>query len=292
MDEIRITGPLARDMELRNAAAELAEGNPYHDKSDGRFTTGNRGPAPQRGSFPNQKKFQQAQNKYDFGARGKMPASRGVSNWNGTPGWQARGQTALSLIDGVHSLPAGFPTVEMLGSQGGFTLSMDGKFKYDTDAAGKKVPNSIFYDEFDGDAESTCTHEFGHFVDSQLGLSKDAELLKALNNSPTVKNMKKALSKAQADAKNGKLSADARDIAGQTANYIRYQLDPAEMTARAYAQYIGRKAKGKNPIVDKQVKTTLKDKNPLERSNQWSDKEFGRISQSFDQAFRKRKLLK
>lgn len=287
---VLITGPLARDSALRQLAE--GSGNPYHEKATGRFTTGRSSPEPRPENYPTPEKYAQAKNKYDYGPGGDMPPTRAVSSWKGKPSWAIRGQTTLSLIDQIHTLPAAIRTIPFHSP--GASLSLTGNFSYTYDANGTPIPTKIVYNEFDPEAENTAAHEFGHYIDSQLKPkpSEDPALTQALQNSPTAKTTRKTLTKAISDAKNPRLTPNERSIAEQTAKYLQYQTNPAEMFARAYAQYIGTKARAKDPTIYNQTLKTTKSSNPLERLNQWPPKEFTRISVAFDALLKKKGLLK
>jgi hypothetical protein len=184
---------------------------------------------------------------------------------------------ALSAIDSVHGLPAGFPPCsieiwsEMGGAKGAYNQG-EHLIKLAEDAGAYQ--------------SSTLCHEFGHHITlGEKGQGK-VEFYKELSTDPELKAWHNAV-KATPQFLHfhnieGSVTAtqDARD-------YASYLKDPRELFARSYSQWIATRS-GNKTLLDQHAKL----KNMADGMYQWSDSEFKPIGAALDAYFSKRGLLR
>lgn len=184
---------------------------------------------------------------------------------------------ALSAIDSVHGLPAGFPPCsieiwsEMGGAKGAYNQG-EHLIKLAEDAGAYQ--------------SSTLCHEFGHHITLGERGQGRVEFYKELSTDPELKAWHNIV-KATPQFKHfldieGSVSAtgDARD-------YASYLKDPRELFARSYSQWIATRSKNKT-MLDQNEKL----KNMADGNYQWSDSDFKPIGVALDAYFSKRGLLK
>ncbi len=145
---------------------------------------------------------------------------------------------------------------------------------------------------------STAAHEYGHFIDHHLfgtgkstyntfaserwasGRSPNSEV------APLMRTLYRSAAARQLVAKH-KDHERVGDLDGL--KYTRYLLEPPEVFARAYAQYIGLRA-------SKEIHHGTLDYGAHWREHgyhaQWDDKDFEPIAREFDRLFQRRGLLR
>lgn len=124
---------------------------------------------------------------------------------------------------------------------------------------------------------STLIHELGHYLDQYMvgtngkKLSEDDNILSALKNSSEYKTIEK-------------VKADSTDKEQQ--GFCAYLMQPNEMFARAFAQWIS--TKSTNKTLKSEITGVIDKYGPL----QWSDDSFKPISAAFDNMFKSKGLLR
>lgn len=151
--------------------------------------------------------------------------------------------------------------------------------------------NEINVSKWAATPAATAAHEYGHFLDHHLfgdgrptwnGLGthnrKSKELAPLMESLYRSKAIREVVQKHTEHEKN-------KDHQGQ--DVTRYLLDPAEIFARGYAQYIGVRG-------SKQIHTEIQDCRAAWQSHgysgQWEDKDFEPIAREFDRLFANRRL--
>ena len=177
----------------------------------------------------------------------------------------------------------------------------------------KGVPSKEVAAEFTG----TMIHELGHMADHLiLGSNQDNfasrrrwnggsvgptdrhipvqsdpevnDLMEGLYSSNAVKRLvgkHRHIEKLKNELSPEDFTAELRKnrLSGDVVNYL---LEPTEIVARAYAQYITTKSKRDD------IKKHITTKDSVEYGRQWSDEDFATIVPLFDEVFRKKGLLK
>lgn len=208
---------------------------------------------------------------------------------------------ALDAIDGVHTdgvlttIPIETKRKSPTGPLGQFRSRYDGK------PADIRIMTS-------DQPRATTAHEMGHFLDLD-GLGKKGEfttddpngelapLLEHLGATPTVRKLTDMRNNPDEYAKSYTYTMPRSgerhtERVKPDDRHLRYLLSPAEIFARAYAQYIAEK--GDNPKLkqemDKIVDAAHKDKYSYPR--QWTPEEMKGIIREFDKLFKGRGWLK
>lgn len=145
---------------------------------------------------------------------------------------------------------------------------------------------------------STAAHEYGHFIDHHLfGTGKSAYntfaserwASKRFPNSEVAPLMRALYRSAAARQLVAKHKDHERTGDFDGLKYTRYLLEPPEVFARAYAQYIGLRA-------SKEIHRGTIDYGNHWREHgyhaQWDDKDFEPIAREFDRLFQRRGLLR
>lgn len=194
--------------------------------------------------------------------------------------------SALAAIDSVHNVPDDITRIPI---QTNSKLKNQASYSYrDITERGKWVadlPVSIEINPTKSQhMELSMTHEYGHYLDSQVfgsNIGKDPDLQKAFQAS-------KAMEQLRGYANNQKMGMQSRKRAA-------YYLQPHETFARAYAQWVGLRS-GNKTMQDQVlgVLTFIHEGRalPVYSASQWSEKDFAPIATSMDELFKKKGLLK
>lgn len=168
-------------------------------------------------------------------------------------------------------------------------------------AMGRSAASGAFYRSLTGKAlkievkksspapEMTFAHELGHYLDYQaIGLKGQFEteflngntkkLIEKLNDSSRIKSIRTAL--IDGVIKKGK---DETPLSIGMANHLKYLLEPKEMFARAYAQFIAVKSGNKRMM--NQLKSRQKKDSDMNIGYQWEDEDFKEILKAFEELF-------
>jgi hypothetical protein len=150
-----------------------------------------------------------------------------------------------------------------------------------------------------GTAESTLAHEAGHFLDHQAigGKGRFESNAAARGQQSVLQGWWEAVEKSAAvqdlrdrrDRPADYQVAQEYKLGGETMTYtakpsrrfLDYLLDPCELWARSYAQYIG--VRSDNSLMRKQMAQARKDK--LYPGTSWGDEDFEPIARAIDELF-------
>jgi hypothetical protein len=134
------------------------------------------------------------------------------------------------------------------------------------------------------DIEFTAAHEIGHFLDhhgigsgkfaSQEGDARMTEWRAAIENSSAVKRLR--------ELQKTRIGLNPKGVPVAVSQpFLQYLLDPTELWARSYSQYIARKSG--DPLLAKQLDDSRQVKpDSLYLPHQWEDSDFGEISRAID----------
>lgn len=189
--------------------------------------------------------------------------------------------TSLSSIDNVHgdgkleNIP--IQKVSRGSAQGTFYRTYFGQ------------PLKITLNSKATSPELTFAHEMGHYLDlhaigkpgrmeSDYPDAINKSVIDALKQTPTIKNIQSILSK-------GLLTIDGKTIKVSSAykSHLRYLLEPREMFARAYAQFVAKRSGG---VMEEQLKKRQAEDVKATVSYQFSDEEFNSIDLEFEKLFK------
>ena len=155
--------------------------------------------------------------------------------------------------------------------------------------ADKGIPIHIQIKKSGNTPELTFAHEMGHYLDYQAigkqgvfdsalsnGVTK--ELINAISKTDTILGIKKALN-------DGYLTNNGKEIilSKTLINHLKYLLDPREMFARAYAQFISVKSGNASLMNQLQLRQDLD--SALSIGYQWPDSEFKPIEAAMEKLF-------
>lgn len=177
---------------------------------------------------------------------------------------------ALNAMGQVVSLPKSADTIT-IGSE---TLS--GARGYYAPARGY-----IAIDPSGPSQRSTTVHEFGHYIDNRI-FAGSGEVQMGSHIDPEVR--KAILSIAKSDAIQQLLHIHANSDDARVKGYVTYLLNPAEIFARAYAQYVT--VKTDNPVLREQLDAIRKDGSPI----QWTDADFASVSRAITKLLKQKGL--
>jgi SPP1 gp7 family putative phage head morphogenesis protein len=192
---------------------------------------------------------------------------------------------ALGVIDSVHGDGA-LPEIPLKQNAGTKTL---GSFSYDL--AGR--PLRIVVSSKGNHPGLTAAHEIGHFLDHDGANTEHAPAGRYLSksNDPLIQGWAKAVGESRAVKRLRELANTAtveveRDGVKRAyrtdRRYIRYLLQPHEIFARSYAQYIAHRSQ------DPQLRAELdavRGSGSGIYPTQWADDEFEAIAVEFDKLF-------
>ena len=175
-------------------------------------------------------------------------------------------------------------------------------------------PSSAFGQEVAGHTKMTTAHETGHWIDNKLlanpkgrGNRYDVKYSQKMGSAQAEKAMLKT-QKAMADSDNYKYLeqmklklerqlddlydeahltgwAEKEQLVQDSIKHIDYLLDPEEVWARAYAQYIAEKSGDKRMLAELKFNQT---KAYGRTQSQWATEDFESIKDSIDEMFRER----
>jgi hypothetical protein len=186
-----------------------------------------------------------------------------------SPKLKKRLDGAAKLIDRVHDDGA-LPALPVDGKAGG---SARGEYQYSNFGG---IPVRIGVKASGSHPELTYIHEVGHFLDHQA-LSHPG-LWATTGGNPLMSTVLAAMEKTQA-VQNLKTRRIATSFSG-LGSFLDYLLNPKELWARGYAQYIT--AKTGDPTLRKQ----LEEMRAMEPDRQWADEDFAPVLQAIDEAFK------
>lgn len=160
-------------------------------------------------------------------------------------------------------------------------------------------PHEINVSKYAFGPASTTAHEYGHFLDHQLfgsgkpKLTGMATLARVKNprgpmESEELHALMKAVYKSEAVKKLVE-KHDDNEMNGRSNEHAMYLLMPPELFARAYAQWIGRKASAQ---IRNEVQAYGDGWRRYGYHAQWEDKDFEPIALEFDRLFERRRLLR
>lgn len=183
---------------------------------------------------------------------------------------------ALESIERVHDIPNGMPAIRVTNRH---TKNSLGHFKWTQ--SGRAVEINV-RTTGSGHA-STFAHEFGHFLDHQ-GFGSAGGFMSD-KPSPAMKRVLDAIN----NSRSTQLLRDAAKIDRRTANYVKYATAPAEMWARAYAQWVATTSNNTSMLQELMRWRTLKG---ADRFSQWDSNEFEPIRAAIDALMREEGLMK
>jgi len=193
---------------------------------------------------------------------------------------------AIQAIGKVHSVPKNLYRVpihvahELDGANGMYHLW--GAF------GGSKIEVSRYCE---GPA-STVVHEYGHFLDHHLFGNGKASLqgLATHQRSKELAPLMQAIYRSQA-AKNlvKKHEEHGREGNWRRQELTEYLLDPSELFARSYAQWVGLRG---SPQIHRETKEYGERWRRHGYDSQWQDEDFEPIAREFDRLFQNRRLLR
>jgi len=179
------------------------------------------------------------------------------------------GGLALGAINDIIAIPKELPKVRVIESKEPLDGGTQGFYSPSVDIITIGKTTTI--------GSSTLIHELGHYLDQHMTgsngkkLSDDDGILAALKNSPEYKQI-------------SKVHDTTRDA--ETKGFTSYLMQPNEMFARAFAQWIS--TKSNNKTLKSEVAGVRDAYGPL----QWEDKAFEPISKAFDNLFKSKGLLR
>lgn len=196
---------------------------------------------------------------------------------------------ALNAIAKTHDVPSNLFRVKIrvVGSLGG----ANGIYDFSKGPNG----NQIHVSKYAKQPAATMAHEYGHFLDHHLfgsGKPKLSSLGTHDSKNAKVQAELKALKTAmyssdavQSLVKRHNEHIKEKDHIGK--RYTSYLLEPAEIFARSYAQWIGLRS---SPVVHRQIKEQGATWRDYGYQAQWEDKDFEPIAREFDRLFARRGL--
>lgn len=205
---------------------------------------------------------------------------------------------ARKRIDEVHASPDGMPAIPIQQTSGEKTL---GAYRYTT-RAGDAMDLNV--SSAKSTQSSVFTHEFGHYFDHQdFGKARSFSSVEAANGVPdaALKEWWDAVSESEAvktlqglrprkDNPVLKLTHvmdDGRVIDLRVDHdYVRYLLDPREVFARSYAQWIATETGDASML-----KEILEDGTFGPYPGQWSEEDFAPIAKAFRKVFKAAGLI-
>lgn len=226
--------------------------------------------------------------------------TKAISGITGNQKTVAHIDKALSEISKLHKIPEGMPSIPVKTNAGTRTLGM---YKH---LAFSGTPVEIAVSIKGKHPRMTFAHEFGHFLDHQLGkenmgsgwdsrngnmgsrATPAGPLMKAINDSNAIKEIQEISGSRQTIEKEidhptlGKIKVKVRP----NPKYYGYLLQSHEKFARAYAQYVANKSG------DETMKSELANMQTLDKNlaAQWKDDDFAPIAEAFDKYFEARGL--
>lgn len=182
---------------------------------------------------------------------------------------------ALDNIEKVHTIPAGTIKVPVRSSD---TKGEYGSFAF---SLSRHEPVRININRTGDHKASTFTHEFGHYLDHQMG---DKGWL-TKSNDPTIAAWKAAIDASPSTQKlrNGRIMGEPRFNKD-----IDYYLLTNEQWARSYAQWVALRSGDAGMLGE--MNKIRRSRGPRALS-QWPDDEFEPIARSLDAVFKARGLL-
>lgn len=134
--------------------------------------------------------------------------------------------------------------------------------------------------------ELSLAHELGHYLDlhsigsagnfaSEFNGSATNAVVKIAEKSEAIKHIKESLAKGYMTIGENKYFIDARQR-----KHLRYLLDPKEIWARSYAQFIAKKSGSEKMIAG--VAMRVERKKLLGYSDHWTDDDFKQISDAIE----------
>lgn len=136
--------------------------------------------------------------------------------------------------------------------------------------------------------ELTALHEIGHFLDLHSGDIKskfDSDLPSTAIRSVIDKAMESdCLKNIQASIKTGKITVDGKEerIQPNYKKYLKYLMEPKEIWARSYAQFIAKRTGNKLLLEQLQTRIEVTQKNGA--LSQWLDTDFIEIEKEIETA--------
>lgn len=208
------------------------------------------------------------------------PVSQALDLPGGAMGKAA--DTTLRVIDSVHS-DGSLPKIAVKASN---TRSWQGQYAFRPNGE----PVDIQLSRYGDHPELTAAHETGHFIDHQ-GIGKAGEFSSIADG--LLDEWRQAVRGSQAIQRLGELTGkrlvSLTSPAGATrdylvdSRYVRYLLDPREVWARSYAQYIAQR--GGSALLKRQLADELQSTGVY--PTQWSADDFKPIAEAIDRLFRK-----
>ena len=152
--------------------------------------------------------------------------------------------------------------------------------------------SKIEISRYSAGSASTLAHEYGHFLDHHLFGTGKPELkgLATEHRSKELQPLMHAIYRSQA-AKNlvAKHEEHGRRGDWKGREVTEYLLDPAELFARSYAQWIGVRA---SPQIHRENMVYKEHWQRRGYDAQWDDADFEPIAREFDRLFQNRRLLR
>lgn len=188
----------------------------------------------------------------------------------------------FKVIDSVHTVPDNLPKIPIKTNR---KLRSMAAYSYRENSSGEEIPVNIEINpDISTHLELSFTHEFGHYLDSQVfGRGKSTKsmqvLEEAINNSDAMRSLN-----AIKENKNNTMKVRGR---------ASYYATRTESFARAYAQYIAMKSNNSEMI--SQVNGILsydRTVNNVYPHSQWGKSDFQPIFKAMDNLFKNKGLLR
>jgi hypothetical protein len=259
---------------------------------------------------PQEREYVRSKSNADFMAtpeslveRGIVPSSIGLGVGALLSREIKRAQEAIDRVHRVHLDAEPPPKIALISSPG----VGDGSYSFD-DSGGVAVPNYIRIGPMLMFPEIAYTHEWGHYLDQQIlgrrenfgsrqaigldGYSGDKyeHALRPIMDTIAVSEKTKHLmnmlrSDATVNVRENGVSRTISLSDPDVHRYTTYLLQPEEMFARAYSQWIALRSDPEGPMMEA-VRERSESAGVL-HPQQWDDEDFQPIAEAFDQVFGK-----
>lgn len=176
---------------------------------------------------------------------------------------------SMGAINEIIAVPKDLPKVRLIESKDPLSGGTQGYYSPNA--------NIIVIGKTSTIGSSTLIHELSHYLDQYMvgsdgkRLSDDNGILSAIKDSSEYKTLTDVKAKSTDKEQQG---------------FVSYLLQPNEMFARAFAQWIS--TKSTNNTLKKEIKGVVDQFGPL----QWGDESFKPISTAFDNLFKSKGLLR
>lgn len=204
---------------------------------------------------------------------------------------RAGADDVLGAVDDVHRMPADISGLDLPVGARKLSRGHAGGYRYYPRSGEGK---DIIVDPAQapgGNTKAVFAHELGHFVDHRLGPGArfasdvDDDLAgwrEALEASGPIREIRRVLADGRAPVMLVDGSIEDRPLSSRHRHLLEYLVDPNEMWARSYTQWIASRA-GRPDLVQK-------DETLAAMRLQWDDDEFEAIAAELDLYFRRRGL--